>query len=1306
MRGIRGREFMSYVSLHNHTEYSNLRMLDCTNKLYDLIDKAVELGLKGLAITDHESLSGHIKAMNYVKDGKAKGKIPEDFTLGCGNEIYLVNDETLNPENYVSGQTKFYHFILIAKDKKGHELLRRLSTQAWKNRYRTGKMERVPISKRQVEDIIGDEKGHLIASSGCVGGELPDCILKNDQDRAWEFVQWCWNVFGKDDFYLEMQPNQSEDQITVNKALLSISKNLGIKYVITTDTHYLSKELAPIHEAYLKSRGSDDREVLDFYSSCYMQTEEEIYEHMSYLEDEVMRVGLENTLEIAEKIETYDLAHSQVVPKTPIKDFAINGLFKDYYQKYPYLEKFATSDDKHDQYWLYLIEEGYKDKEKSILNEAKISRINDELEAVWESSIKIHDKISNYYITYLDIKNMVWDDSDEGGNSIVGVGRGSVAAFYTGFLTGVHDVNSFELNIPYWRHLHADRPEMPDVDFDSEARQRGRILQATKKKFGEDKVLNICTFKTEGPRSAILTAARGLDIPIEEAETLSNMITVKRGVTYSLSTMIYGNADDNIKPDKQFIDTCNALNSKLLEYSLSIEGLVSGRSVHASGVIIFESSYTNLNAMMTAPSGQEITQFDMNDSTYMGGLKYDYLTVVNLDILHTCLDLLVENKYIKWQGNLRNTFNKYFSPDVLDYDTREMWEQAWYGKVPNLFQFDTAVGSQVIKQIKPLSLLELGLANSLERLQAQPGDTEQPVDKYVRYKNNENEWYDCMHKYNLTDDEIKIIEKYLKPMHGIATMQEDVMLLSMDPHITNYSVKDSNKLRKLIAKKKVSMQEEAKNHFYEQGKEIGTSNNMLDYVWNETIRPMLSYSFSAPHVQSYSLIAIQEMNMAYHYPPIIWDTSCLIINSGSDEQHEGETTDYGAVAVAIFNLQSQGVKVSLPDINTSTFGFKPDVANNEILYALKAISGVGDDLSKRIIANRPYASYEDFIAKVQSTPMETATLIKAGAFTSIEKAPAETTMLKFLEANTTEVDKLTLAQLNRCIEYGIITENSEIYINYRMINFKKYVLNEARLYKVIIEPDKKLPKCQYHDRHFRLDTASQPFFEQYFSEDSIVSTVGNTYIISEKLFEKEVKKKYLEPLTEWLNNPDVISKYNAALRQETYKRYVKCSRKHWSFDTLNYYDGPHELSVVDDAVYGIVNFYELSETPEPFDFTFRWSNGKQLPIPLYPIVRIAGTVCSSDNDKHIVTLLTEYGIVKVKYNKGQYVFYNKRATGCPSWFKRGTLLIVCGFRDGDIFRVKKYTNTIYRHTTEKIINIQSDGSLITLTERSFEEENA
>ena len=636
---------MSYFNLHTHTEYSNLRMLDSTNKLQKVVDKAIELGLNGIAITDHDSLSGHIKAIQRQKKLKEQGS---NFKIILGNEIYLVDSLEEVRDNYQSKVTKFFHFILLAKDSIGAEQIRRISSSAWENSFFTGKVERVPTIKQTLVDIIGEDKGHIIASSACAGGEIGHWILQNRPDKCLEFIDWCQEVFLAENFYLEMQPNDSEEQALINQTIIKISDQLQVPYIITTDAHYLAEEHAEVHTAYLKSREDDSRETGDFYKTCYLMTEEEIHEWMDgQIGKDCVDVALENTNKIADKVKFFDLEHSQVVPKVPIPDFEMEHSFKDVYDTCEYIKKFAYSEDIHDRYFLHLIEEGWWDKEyrETLAKETIIEmmeRINVELQAIWESSIKIKDNIASYYITAVDIVKMMWDYA----NSLVGPSRGSIAAFYTAYLIGLQQINPMKYDIPYWRHLHESRPEMPDVDIDSEKSRREAIIEATRKKFGYDKVLNICAFRTEGSKAALLTTCRGMGVSSDVAQYLASLIPVIRGNTTSLHVMVNGDVENEIKPNTEFINECNKYEG-LLDMAMTIEGLICGRTVHASGVIIFESPYTELNCMMRSPNGQPTTQWDMDDSAYAGGLKYDYLTITNLDSMHKCMDFLVEYGYIE-----------------------------------------------------------------------------------------------------------------------------------------------------------------------------------------------------------------------------------------------------------------------------------------------------------------------------------------------------------------------------------------------------------------------------------------------------------------------------------------------------------------------------------------------------------------------------------------------------------------------------------------------------------------------------------
>lgn len=825
--------------LHDHSDYSNLRLVDSIDKIKNLIYRSVELGHKGIAITDHESVSGHVDALKVVKEGKEKGTIPEDFKLILGNEIYLVNSLEEVRDNYVPKETQFWHFILLAKDLVGHRQLRELSSLAWDNSFYTGVMERVPTLKENLIRIVTNDPGHLIASSACIGGELPYWILKENWNKVNEFLEFCFNLFGND-FYLEMQPNGSEEQRKVNKTLINISKQCGIPLIVTCDVHYLRKEDRIFHEGFLKSH-EEEREVEGFYETTYMMTEEEIHEYLDeQIGKEATQQAIDMTDHIGSCIESYDLYHPTIVPEADIPEFEIRHTFKEHYDRYPYIKMYAYSEDKFDRYLLYLIEDGFMKKGwyLGIPDEEYhqlVERIEIELSEMWRVTEKINTSISSYYLSTLELIDIMWNEGD----SLVGVARGSVTGMYTMYLIGLIQMNPIPWGLPHWRHISHQKAELSDVDIDSQRNRRSQIIEAVKQRKGERKVLNCCTFKTEGSRSAVLTAARGLGIDNDAAQYISNLIPITRGFTWSIHDCLYGNVEEDRKPVTEFANEIRKF-PNLLETALSIEGLVNGRSIHASAVYIFNEDFVEHNARMKAPNGTYITQFNMKSSDYCSGLKMDFLTISTLDEVRYCMDMLIAAGHMEWQGSLRATYNKYLHPDVLDYTTPEMWDWIGENKVVNLFQFDTQVGLQAVKRIKPHSLVELATANSIMRLMVSEQGAEQPIDTYIRYKNDISQWYSCMRdQYHLTEDEIHTVESYLLPVYGVGDTQEIVMELSMDDHISGFDVAQSNKLRKGISKKDKDLQAKMKQMFFEHGKEIGTSENLLNYIWKEVVGKQL-----------------------------------------------------------------------------------------------------------------------------------------------------------------------------------------------------------------------------------------------------------------------------------------------------------------------------------------------------------------------------------------------------------------------------------------------------------------------------------
>lgn len=1289
------------IELHSHTDISNIRLLDSLNKVGDLIQQSADMGLKGIAITDHESVGAHVKAIQTVRKKKEQNEIPDDFKLILGNEIYLVDSLEEVKDNYKSGITKFPHFLLLAKDKHGHEALRILSSKAWENSFYTGTMERVPTIKEDLIDIVKKYPNKLVGTSSCIGSESSIHILNGDYDKAKEFLTWCSELFGKDNFYLELQPGADGEQRIVNEWLVEFSKELNLELIITNDVHYLRPEDSKIHEAFLNAK-QGDREVSSFYANTYLHTKEEIYEKLNYIDKVLIDEAFQNTLKIGGMIEDYTIEHETIIPKIKLPNFEVKHLFKKGYDTYKYIYKMAHSENEQDRYLVHLLENGFLEyiPYQSISKEKAhqlLERIDIELKQLWELTEKLNQTMSSYYITVAKVVDLMWGDDDcnksrtEG--TLVGSGRGSAVAWVTNYLLGITQVNPLEygIEIPYWRHLTSELSSVSslDIDLDINGTKKQHIFKRIKKSFGEDRFLQVCTYGTEGSKSAIQTACRGLGIDLEVGQYLSSLIKWERGENWSIKDSLYGNVEKERKPNKEFINEIEK-HPNLKKTALKIEGLINKRSIHAGGVLIMNDSYHKINAAMRAPNGTLITQYNLDDSQAMGGIKYDILTIESLQKIQTTMDLLLDEDKIKWQGSLRKTFNKYLHPEVIDKENPKLFEMAGSGQVADLFQFSTAVGHSTITKAKPSNLIEMTASNSIMRLQTD--GEEQPIDTFVKHKDNISLWYDEMKKFGLSDSEVKIMEEHLLVLNGVADTQESVMLMSMDERIAGFTIEEATFLRKTIARKSDEAAQKAKSMLLEKGRLLNTSEALLSYVWYQISR-MLSYAFSLPHTLAYSLIAMEQLNLNYDYSPIYWQTAVLTVNSGSQEVDEGEktkSTEYGKMASAIADMKSLGVIVEQPLINSANFSFTPDATNNRIIFSLKGISTVGDETVKDIVANRPYSSFDDFYERMYKTKKiqrsQMLNLIKAGCFnefnTQIE------IMKQFLVKEVDVKTMLNGQNLSRVISLGLLN-NDEYRIYQEYYHFRNHL--KKKVYKTIEKPK---------NRIFALDDEySKSFFNSNFSDSSVVGMGDkNELLIDEKIFEKEYKSK-METLTNLLKDTEFIRKFNQAQFYELWSVYANGTVPSWQMEAVSYYADKHELEYIDYNRYGVSNFFKLSSEPIVTE-EYEW-RGRQMKN--FKLSTIVGTVLDKDKNSHTVTILTPEGVVTCKQWGGSFSHYDRqiKKSGTiaeKSWFTRGNLLMLTGYRRDDQFVLKAPKG---QHTIAKITKIREDGSLGLQTERNF-----
>lgn len=1298
---------MNDTQLHCHTHGSNLRMLDCIVKTKDLIDYAVELGMKAVAITDHASISEHINAIQYSKELKGKGI---DIKVLLGDEIYLVDDVVGVKENYVPRQTQFYHFILIAKDRIGYDQLREINATGWQSSFFTGKMRRVPNDKHQIEKIIGNNKGHLLASTACIGGELAKSFFNKDKQQLVSFVNWCVSTFGKENFAVEIQPSDNPEQISFNKWAKDYAWKHGLKCISTCDVHYLKKEHHDIHKAFLTSREADRGESEDFYATTYMMPTEEKRGYMPYFSDEDYEQIVNDGWEFVKDVEFIDMEHITIIPERSLKglDCQVRHIFKDWYDKYPYIKNFAYSKYDQDTYFLRMVEDGFISK-KQEFNDTNIGRIAWELEQLWLISDKLGARMSAYYNLVDYIVDICWEIG------FIGVSRGSVTGYYTAYLIDMQQMNPLQWNLPAYRHLNAERVSWPDVDLDSSARNRPKIIQRLKEVFGEDNILNICTFKTETSKSALKTACRGLGLSNDEASYLSSLVPVERGKQWPLKDCFYGNKEKDRKPVGELVKEIKlqseANDVDFEQCALMIEGLISGLSLHASGIYIFKDGYLKQNSLMKTPRGDDVTCWDMPCSDYAGGLKYDSLTTECQDKLEVCTELLLKYGKIKWQGSIRATYNQYLHPDKLDYTTKEMWDDCSEGKITDLFQFITPVGGKCIRKIQPHSLEEMANANSLMRITVENGI--QPVDKFLAYKQDRSLWYKELDQYGVTNpNEIKALEKVLNYCYGCPSMQEDVMELCMEPKIAGFSLADADKARKIIAKKKSEDVAGLKEKFYNSVESHGNSINVANYVWEQCIKPQLAYSFSRNHVMPYSVEALQEMNLFYHYPPVYWNCATMIVNAGlangtsdNEEDTSSKTTDYGKIAKSIYRAKEGGVIVKAPSINESELIFSPREQDNSILFGLGAISGINNDVTSQILSNRPYTSFTDFYNKNAYkgslvTKSKFIQLIKAGCFDEFEP-DRRIVMRQYFILSTPNVTSLAMNNIGQIKAARVPIPKSII----GPYNFRKYVCNKQFKYG-------NHPKFKSKTLYW-LDQKALKYFENH-CKSSMIEGVDywfedDRWIVVDKSLEKLLAPS-LETLKAYINTPEFLDKFNKARAKQSMIESVDgLDVNRWSLDSCSFYSKQHEYADVDAVKYNITPFEQLPEEPVFITQSFKGREWKQ-----FALSQIIGVVLARNDNNHIVTILDYHdNVVNVKFDGGLYSYMKQqmsiinpdgsKTVTDKSWFARGQGLILTGYRYGDDFRIKNYSRSVFPYKVIRVDGINDDGSLELTTERNEEE---
>lgn len=964
------------------------------------------MGIKSCAITGHDSLSGHYRFWKECTENNIKPM------LGWEGYLDLEDD------------SKYYHMLFIAKNMNGLINLRELSTKAWLENY----YYRPRIKLEWLQDYGQD----LIITDACLGGFIKKYLIKiinaeNNQDHKLAVQTYQYldakiqeTMSYTKDFYIELQAGLQPEQVLVNKRLVGLAEHYGLKLVCSSDVHYLTPDDKKLHELFLKSREDNEREQEDFYNHTYLMTYDDMHNiFKTHLDDVVFEQMVNNTNELANQVEEISLNHAPVLPD--IKDIEVvhYGYFDYLLSEYDYINKYYCSEHLIDRYWLSLIEKGHLENigyDKKYDSKKYIDRIEEELKVKWLVSEKINRRMSQYYVSdYIHIKL-----AEEAG-SLTGVARGSAGAMYTCYCAGTIQLDPVEYNLPIYRHIDELRPELADKDNDHQPERKSQIMAKVQEYHGDDKVISVCTFGTVSSRSALQTAGRGLGteyVDYQTVQRMCNLIPVDRGKNWTIKECLYGDSEKGYKPVERLVKYSKQY-PELFYYADRMTGLVDKRSQHASAVNVYDDRYTKYNAAMKTPGGQIVTQFEMKDSEATGAVKYDFLYTEQ----QTKKALALES--------LGKTYNEFLHPRVLNLNDEKVYQNIFHqGRTKTVFQWETSIGINALKRLKPNNILELTAGNNLIRL---IGDG---IDRYIRYK-EDPQLFDIDYDF-LTEAERDIIKNTLKHSYYVGITQEDIMQLSMK---VGFGRLDANRLRKSIAKKVDELLEREHAELIQKGLKQGYRQEFLDTLWNDFIKPLEGYAFSIIHGIAYSIEGYQSAYLLYYYP-LHWYKACLTIASGAFDidAEDNKSTKYGKLATVMANIQSEGVSIVNPDVNKA--GYEFEIADDKLMFGLKGLSYVGDWVVDQIISNRPYTSFEDFVDKnvtgIKNNNDEQdmannhkafekrimLALIGAGCFDGIEPDKTRREIyIEYVKLTHKYIKQVNVRQYQEMCNYGIVPSN-------------------------------------------------------------------------------------------------------------------------------------------------------------------------------------------------------------------------------------------------------------------------------------------
>ena len=936
---------MSFVHLHVHTQYS---ILDGQASISSLFERAKELGMPALAITDHGNMYG---VKEFLKVAK---KFPEvKPIIGC--EVYVTRhyDHKLKDTNHRS----YYHLILLAKNYTGYKNLMKICS--------TGHIEGLYYGKPRVShEIIEQHAEGLVCCSACIAGEVPRNIIAGDMSGAEKAIEWHKKVFGED-FYLEVQlhkteiPGQSQEvyehQLVANEGIFELAAKTGTKVVATNDVHFTRKEDGPAHDRLIcltTNANLDDPDRMRYTQQEYLKSEEEMLD-LFYKHPET----LSNTLEVADKIESYKVDKDPILPKFDLP------------------EEFLADIDTYQERYRHIIDEGRCDKNGNERGEEFCNsvaflchltyqgahwRYGDTLTAEQAERIEFELKTickMGFPDYFLIVQDFIAAARREGIS--VGPGRGSAAGSAVAYCLKITNIDPIKYDLLFERFLNPDRINMPDVDIDFDDDGRYRVFQYIEEKYGKDHISHVITYGTMAAKSAIKDVARVSNLPIPESNRLAKMVPDKpfeatvvedgKKVTKEFKPKLrdclkYGDLKEELEngaPEVQDV----------LKYAGKLEGCIRQTGVHACAMIIGRGNLTEYIPICVANdklTGEEVwvSQYDGHYIEEVGMLKMDFLGLRTLSIIKEC------------QANIKKRHGIEFDIEKIDICDPLTYELYSRGDTTSVFQFESPGMKEWLIKLQPTRFEDLIAMNALYR----PGPMDYIPDFVERKQGRQPIVYD-----------LPEMEETLQDTYGITVYQEQVMLLSRK--LADFTRGQADTLRKAMGKKLKDVLDSLKGLFIEGGTKNGHPKDMLEKIWTDWEK-FASYAFNKSHATCYAWVSYQTGWLKAHYPAEFQAANLTKNLSNMDE-----------IKKIMDDCKKNGIKVLNPDINESDSKFTVN-KNGEIRFGLGGIKGFGDNIVRAILAEREenglFEDIYDFVERMSGIVNRKAfeSLLHSGAFDS------------------------------------------------------------------------------------------------------------------------------------------------------------------------------------------------------------------------------------------------------------------------------------------------------------------------------------